>query len=166
MINLNLIPNFFLIHLLNVKFVFKANMSKHLFILSQGILNPSNWFIAMCVTQTEFSPEAAEDTLWHSLTIISNSVTPIFLNLMMKFSICSRCINPKLRINLTGRSRSDRRREYTSNHMTEYYQEHDIIHDVAVPYTPQSNGVAEWKNRILIDLINCMLLSLGALENF
>ena len=140
-------------------------MSKHLFILSQGILNPSNWFIAMCVTRTEFSPEAAEDTLWHLLMIISNFVTPIFSNAMMKFSIGSRCLKPKLRINLTGRSRSDHGREYTSNHMTEYYQEHDIIHEVVVPYTPQSNGVAEWKNRTLMDMINCMLLSSCAPEN-
>jgi len=49
--------------------------------------------------------------------------------------------------------------------MIEFYQEHDIIHEVTAPYTPQSNGVAERKNRILMDMVNCMLLSSGAPEN-
>ena len=50
--------------------------------------------------------------------------------------------------------------------MTEHCQEHDIIHEVTAPYTPQSNSVAERKNKTLMDLVNCMLLSSGAPENF
>ena len=49
--------------------------------------------------------------------------------------------------------------------MTEFCQEHDIIHEVTAPYTPQSNGVAERKNRTLMDMVNCMLLSSCAPEN-
>jgi len=49
--------------------------------------------------------------------------------------------------------------------MTEFYQEHDIIHEVTAPYTLQSNGVAERKNKILMDMVNCMLLSSGAPKN-
>ena len=60
--------------------------------------------------------------------------------------------------------RSDRGREYTSNNMTEFCQEHGIIHEVVAPYTPQSNGVAERKNKILMDMVNCMLLSSGELR--
>ena len=55
--------------------------------------------------------------------------------------------------------------EYTSNETTEYYQEHDIIHEVIARYTPQSNGVVEKMNKILMDMVNYMLLSSGAPEN-
>ena len=46
--------------------------------------------------------------------------------------------------------RSDSGGEYTSNDMTKFCQEHGIIHEVTAPYTPQSNGVAERKNRTLM----------------
>ena len=49
--------------------------------------------------------------------------------------------------------------------MTEFCQEHEIIHKVTTPYTPQSNGVTERKNKTLMDMMNSMLLSSGALEN-
>ena len=49
--------------------------------------------------------------------------------------------------------------------MIEFYQEHGIIHEVTVPYTLESNGVTERKNRTLMDMVNCMLLSSGAPEN-
>ena len=50
--------------------------------------------------------------------------------------------------------------------MTEFCQEHNIIQEVTAPYTPQSNGVAERKNRIRMDMVNCMLLSSDAPETF
>ena len=50
--------------------------------------------------------------------------------------------------------------------MKEFCQEHDIIHEVTAPYTPQSNGIAERKNRTLMDMVNYMLLSSGTPENF
>ena len=46
--------------------------------------------------------------------------------------------------------RSDRGGEYTSNDMTEFCQESDIIHEVTALYTPQINGVAKRKNRTLM----------------
>ena len=49
--------------------------------------------------------------------------------------------------------------------MTEFCQEHGIIHEITAPYTPRSNGVAERKNRTLMDMVNCMLLSSGAPKN-
>jgi hypothetical protein len=39
--------------------------------------------------------------------------------------------------------------------------EHGIIHERTLPYSPQSNGVAEIKNRTLTDLVNAMLETLG-----
>ena len=49
--------------------------------------------------------------------------------------------------------------------MTEYCQERVIIHEVTALYTLQSNGIAERKNKILMDMVNYMLLSSGAPEN-
>ena len=60
--------------------------------------------------------------------------------------------------------RSDRGGLYTSNNMPEYCQEQDIIHEVTTPYIPHPNGAAERKNRTLMNMVNCMLLSSGALE--
>lgn len=51
------------------------------------------------------------------------------------------------------------------NDFTQFCQENGIIHEVIAPYTPQSNGVAERKNMTLLDMINCMLVNPGALEN-
>jgi transposase InsO family protein len=59
------------------------------------------------------------------------------------------------------RVRSDRDGEYLSNDFGEYCAEHGIIHETTAPYSPQSNGVAERKNRTLTDLVNAMLDSLG-----
>jgi hypothetical protein len=38
---------------------------------------------------------------------------------------------------------------------------HSIIHERTPSYLPQSNGVAERKNRILTDLVNSMLDTVG-----
>ena len=51
--------------------------------------------------------------------------------------------------------------EYFSNNFTLFYEEHGIIHERTPPYSPQSNGVAERKNRTLIDLVNAMLDTVG-----
>jgi len=59
---------------------------------------------------------------------------------------------------------SDHGGEYTSNDMIKFCQGHDIIHEVTTPYIPHPNGAAERKNRTLMNMVNCMLLSSGALE--
>nr|GEX00940.1 zinc finger, CCHC-type [Tanacetum cinerariifolium] len=41
-----------------------------------------------------------------------------------------------------------------------------IIHETTAPYTPQQNGVAEWKNRALKEMINFMLSYSGLSEGF
>ena len=59
------------------------------------------------------------------------------------------------------RLRSDRGGEYLSKEFSDFCAEHGIIHETTAPYSPQSNGVAERKNRTLTDLVNAMLDSSG-----
>jgi len=57
--------------------------------------------------------------------------------------------------------RSDRVGEYFSNEFSEFYAEHGIIHVRTPPYSPQSNGITERKNRTLTKLVNAMLKTAG-----
>jgi hypothetical protein len=59
------------------------------------------------------------------------------------------------------RLRSDRDGEYFSNELDSFCAKHGIIHERTPPYSPQSNGVAERKNRTLTDLVNAMLDTSG-----
>ncbi|KAK1686029.1 hypothetical protein QYE76_046877 [Lolium multiflorum] len=59
------------------------------------------------------------------------------------------------------RLRSDRGGEYFPKIFDEFCEEHGIIHERTPPYSPQSNGVAERKNRTLTDLVNSMLATAG-----
>jgi transposase InsO family protein len=59
------------------------------------------------------------------------------------------------------RFRSDRSGEYFSNEFDLFCAEHGIIHKRTPPYSPQSNGVAERKNRTLTDLVNSMMETTG-----
>src|SRR6266542_3487332 len=59
------------------------------------------------------------------------------------------------------RVRSDRGGEYFSNEFDLFCAEHGIIHERTPPHSPQSNGVAEKKNRTLTDLVNAMLGTSG-----
>jgi transposase InsO family protein len=56
---------------------------------------------------------------------------------------------------------SDRGGEYFSNEFSEFCTVHGIIHERTPPYPPQSNGIAERKNRTLTDLVNAMLETAG-----
>ena len=51
--------------------------------------------------------------------------------------------------------------EYFSNLFTSSCEDHGIIHERTPPYSPQSNGVAERKNRTLTDLVNARLDTAG-----
>ncbi|CAL5400680.1 unnamed protein product [Camellia sinensis] len=57
--------------------------------------------------------------------------------------------------------RSDRGGEYNVGTLSTFCEEHGIIHEVTPPYSPQSNGIAERKNRTLMDMINAILISSG-----
>ena len=56
--------------------------------------------------------------------------------------------------------RSDRGGEYESP-FVDLCTQHGIIHETTAPCSPQSNGVAERKNRTLKEMMNAMLISSG-----
>ena len=60
------------------------------------------------------------------------------------------------------RLRTDRGGEYETSILNNYCETHGIIHEVTPPYSPESNGVAERKNRTLKNMVKAMLISSGA----
>jgi len=61
------------------------------------------------------------------------------------------------------RVRSDRGGEYVL--FNDFYEKEGIIHKVTPPYSPESNGVVERKNRTLKEMMNAMLVSSSAPDN-
>ena len=57
------------------------------------------------------------------------------------------------------RFRTDRGKEYDTLDLNNYIQSLGAVHETTAPYSPSSNGVAERKNRTLINLTNAMLVS-------
>lgn len=72
--------------------------------------------------------------------------------------------------NMFGRKvkfiRSDRGGEYTGKEFNDYMAKEGIQYQRTAPYTPQQNGVAERKNRTLIEMARCMLLESGLDKKF
>jgi len=70
----------------------------------------------------------------------------------------------------TGRQiksvRSDRGGEYTSTAFTRYCEEEGIRRFLTAPYSPQQNGVAERKNRTILDMVRSMLKSKNMPKEF
>lgn len=61
------------------------------------------------------------------------------------------------------RIRSDRGGEYLS--LDNFCEQEGIIHEITPPYSPESNGVVERKNRTLKEMMNSMLVSSHAPDN-
>ncbi|KAL2251279.1 UNVERIFIED_CONTAM: Retrovirus-related Pol polyprotein from transposon TNT 1-94 [Sesamum indicum] len=55
--------------------------------------------------------------------------------------------------------RSDRGGEFTTNKFKAFCKEHDIYRPMTTPYSPQQNGVAERKNRTILNMVRSMLES-------
>ena len=53
--------------------------------------------------------------------------------------------------------RSDNGGEYVNHALHNYLQEHGIVHQTICAYTPQQNGVAERKNRHLLEVVRASL---------
>ena len=61
------------------------------------------------------------------------------------------------------RIRSNRGGEYIL--LNHYCEKERIIHEVTPPYSPESNGVAERKNKTLKEIINSLLVSVSTPNN-
>ncbi|RVW45970.1 Soluble starch synthase 3, chloroplastic/amyloplastic [Vitis vinifera] len=55
--------------------------------------------------------------------------------------------------------KSDNAKEYFTSSLSTYLQNHDIIHISSCVDTPQQNGVAERKNRHLLEVARCLMFS-------
>jgi len=61
------------------------------------------------------------------------------------------------------RLRFDRGGEYTL--FNDFCEKEGIIHEVTPPYSPESNEVAERKNKILKEIMNALLVSFSTPNN-
>lgn len=62
--------------------------------------------------------------------------------------------------------RSDNGKEYCSRKFNDFLRSEGIQHHLSVEYTPEQNGVAERRNRTLLDMARCMLLQSGLPPKF
>lgn len=53
--------------------------------------------------------------------------------------------------------RTDRGGEFTSNVFNQFCEEHGIKRQLTAAYTPQQNGVAERRNRTIMNMVRCVL---------
>jgi len=53
---------------------------------------------------------------------------------------------------------SDNGKGYFSSSFPTLLNSHGILHQSTCPYTPQQNGIAEWKNRHLVETARTLLL--------
>ena len=65
-----------------------------------------------------------------------------------------------------GTLHSDRGGEYMSKDFNAFLADRGIKHQCTVPYTPQQNGVAERKNRSLMEMARCMVKSQSLPHSF
>ena len=54
--------------------------------------------------------------------------------------------------------RSDSGGEYTSKEFTSFLSDKGILHQKSCPHTPQQNGIAERKNRHLLEIVRTLLV--------
>lgn len=52
---------------------------------------------------------------------------------------------------------TDNGTEYVNGNFQAYLKEHEIARCMSAPYTPHENGIAEWKNRTLMQKTRAML---------
>ncbi|KRX14101.1 Retrovirus-related Pol polyprotein from transposon TNT 1-94 [Trichinella nelsoni] len=62
--------------------------------------------------------------------------------------------------------RTDNGRQYINQRLRNFLREKGIEHQFSAPYTPQQNGVAERKNRALVEMAKCMLTDAKLRERF
>lgn len=61
---------------------------------------------------------------------------------------------------------SDNGREYVNQAFDQLLSEHGILRRLTAPYNPEQNGVAERRNRTLMDMARCLLIQSGLPQTF
>lgn len=61
---------------------------------------------------------------------------------------------------------SDNGKEYCNKEFDEFLKKNGICRRLTIPHTPQQNGVAERKNRTLIEMARCLLIHSGLSHGF
>ena len=95
---------------------------------------------------------------WLTLIKTKDRVLEAFKNFQ---AYVSNHYNAKLKI-----FRSDNGGEYTSNAFKQHLASHGILHQTSCPYTPQQNGVAERKNRHLMEVARSMMFQTNVPKRF
>ncbi|TQD71560.1 hypothetical protein C1H46_042906, partial [Malus baccata] len=62
--------------------------------------------------------------------------------------------------------RSDNGKEYLNYGLGTFFQQHGIIHQTSCPHTPQQNGIAERKNRHLLDVARSLCSAMHVPKRF
>lgn len=62
--------------------------------------------------------------------------------------------------------RIDRGGEYTSTNFVHFYEENEIQRQLTNAYTPQQNGIAERKNRTIMNMVRALLSAKGIPKSF
>ena len=60
--------------------------------------------------------------------------------------------------------RSDGGGEYVCSRLPFWFRDRGIIHEITAPYSPESNGRAEWLNRTLLDMARTMMVNISAYQ--
>ncbi|GAU42259.1 hypothetical protein TSUD_327370 [Trifolium subterraneum] len=69
-------------------------------------------------------------------------------------------------VNSLGGNRTDGGGEYNSKNFESFCTSHGIEHEIIAPYTPQHNGLAERRNRTILDMARCMVKHKGLPKSF
>ncbi|KAL0746003.1 hypothetical protein Bca101_101497 [Brassica carinata] len=95
---------------------------------------------------------------WITLIKTKDRVLDAFKNFQ---SYVSNQYNAKIKI-----FRSDNGGEYTGHAFKNHLAQHGILHQTSCPYTPQQNGVAERKNRHLMEVARSMMFQMSVPKRF
>lgn len=95
---------------------------------------------------------------WITLLPSKDRVLEAFINFQ---SYVSNHYNAKIKF-----FRSDNGGEYTSKSFKQFLNQHGIVHQTSCPYTPQQNGVAERKNRHLMEVARAMMFHTNVPKRF
>jgi transposase InsO family protein len=60
---------------------------------------------------------------------------------------------------------SDNGKEYVNREFDDFLKQEGITRRLTAPYTLQQNGVADTKNRTLIEMARCMIRQAGSPDN-